>query len=227
MHVQAQTADANSPSSAAAAVSSSTPPAATATPATSPTLQAVTVSASALGTSADDMATPVTVLDGEALLTRQAASLGATLDGQPGIHATHFGAGASRPVIRGLEGPRVRILSDGSEVMDASTVSHDHAVTVEPALAQRIEVLRGPSALAYGGDALGGVVNVIDNKIPTAIPERGYEGQIDLRAASGARESQGGFSLTGGAGQVAIHAEGLARNADAYRVGSGLSLIHI
>ena len=117
LHVQAQTADANSPSSAAAAVSSSTPPAATATPATSPTLQAVTVSASALGTSADDMATPVTVLDGEALLTRQAASLGATLDGQPGIHATHFGAGASRPVIRGLEGPRVRILSDGSEAV--------------------------------------------------------------------------------------------------------------
>lgn len=220
LHVQAQTADANSPSNAAATVSSSTSPAATAT---SPTLQAVTVSASALGTSADDMATPVTVLDGEGLLTRQAASLGATLDGQPGIHATHFGAGASRPVIRGLEGPRVRILSDGSEVMDASTVSHDHAVTVEPALAQRIEVLRGPSALAYGGDALGGVVNVIDNKIPTAIPERGYEGQIDLRAASGARESQGGFSLTGGAGQVAIHAEGLARNADAYRVGSGWS----
>lgn len=185
------------------------------------TLPDVTVSASPLGTRADDMATPVTVVESEDLRARPNATLGEALDGQPGIHATHFGAGASRPVIRGMDGPRVRVLSDGSEVMDASTVSHDHAVTVEPALAQRIEVLRGPSAIAYGGDAIGGVVNVVDGKIPTAIPANGHEGSVDLLGSTGAREKQGAFSLTGGAGNIAVHAEGLARNAGDYRVGSG------
>ena len=181
----------------------------------------VVISASVLGLVGDDMITPVTSLSGGELVRAREATLGETLNNQPGITSSHFGAGASRPVIRGMDGPRVKILSDGAEVQDASTISPDHAVAFEPVLAERIEVLRGPSALAYGGGAVGGVVNIIDRKIPTRIPEKAIEGSAELRANSAAREKTGAFEVTGGAGNFAIHAEGVKRDADAYRVGSG------
>lgn len=186
-------------------------------------LAEVTVSAGGLGQSGSEMTTPVSILEGEELVLRRAATLGETLSGEPGIHASHFGAGASRPIIRGMDGPRVKVLSDGSELQDASTISPDHAVAMEPMLATQIEVLRGPSALIHGGGAMGGVVNILDNKIPTAIPEKGYEGSAELRYGSGAKEKASAFSLTGGAGQVAVHVEGMARDAGDYRVGSGWS----
>lgn len=186
-------------------------------------LPAVVVQANSLELGADEMTTPVTVLEGEELRARSAATLGETLEGQAGTTATHFGAGASRPVIRGMDGPRVRVLSHGSEVMDASTISQDHAVTVEPLLARQIEILRGPSGLAYGGGAIGGVVNVLDDKIPTRVPARGVEGHVELRAGSAAREGAGAFAVTAGSGNFAIHAEGLKRDANDYRVGSGWS----
>ena len=188
------------------------------------TLQEVTVSASGTGRSLDEISTPVTVLEGDQLVQERGANLGETLAGQPGIQSTHFGAGASRPIIRGMDGPRVKILSDGAVIQDASTISPDHAVVSEPMLARQVEVLRGPSALIYGAGAIGGVVNVLDNKIPTVIPEKGYEGQMELRAGTGAHDAAGAVSMTGGAGQFAIHVEGMARNADDYRVGSGWAL---
>jgi len=186
-------------------------------------LSEVRVSASGLGQSGSEMTTPVSVLEGQELVLRREATLGETLAGEPGIHSSHFGAGASRSIIRGMDGPRVKILSDGIEVHDASTISPDHAVAAEPMLATQVEVLRGPSALIHGGGAMGGVVNILDNKIPTAIPEKGYEGSVEMRWGTGAREKAGAFSLTGGAGQIAVHAEGVARDADDYRVGSGWS----
>ena len=185
------------------------------------TLPEVTVSASGLQLGASDMTTPVSVLEGDELVRRRSATLGETLAGEPGISSSHFGAGASRPIIRGMDGPRVKVLSDGAEVHDASTISPDHAVTAEPMLATHIEVLRGPSALVYGAGAVGGAVNVLDGKIPTAIPAKGYEGSAELRAKSGAREAAGAFALTGGAGNLAVHIEGVARDASDYRVGSG------
>lgn len=184
-------------------------------------LPEVTISASGLQWGSSDMATPVSVLEGDELVRRRTGTLGETLDGEPGIHASPFGAGASRPVIRGMDGPRVQVLSDGAEVQDASTVSPDHAVVSEPLLARQVEVLRGPSALIHGGGAIGGVVNVLDDKIPTAIPPKGYEGSAELRLGSAAGEKTGAFQLTGGAGHLAVHAEGLARDAGDYRVGSG------
>ena len=193
----------------------------TPTPAASASLPGVTVSASGLQLGSGDMATPVTVLEGDELVRRREATLGETLAGEPGISSSHFGAGASRPIIRGMDGPRVKVLSDGSEVQDASTISPDHAVVSEPMLATQIEVLRGPSALVHGGAAVGGVVNVLDGKIPTAIPDKGYEGSAELRAGTGAREAVGAFSLTGGAGNLAVHVEGLSRDASDYRVGKG------
>ena len=181
----------------------------------------VVISASALGLLGDDMITPVTALSGGELVRVRESTLGETLNNQPGITSSHFGAGASRPVIRGMDGPRVKILSDGAEIQDASTVSPDHAVAFEPVLAERIEVLRGPSALAYGGGAVGGVVNILDRKIPTQMPAKPVEGSMELRANSVAREKTGAFELTGGAGNVAIHAEGVKRDAGEYRVGKG------
>ncbi|MBJ2165092.1 TonB-dependent receptor [Acidovorax sp. IB03] len=184
-------------------------------------LPAVTVSASGLQLGAGDMTTPVTVLEGDELVRRREATLGETLGSEPGITSSHFGAGASRPIIRGMDGPRVRVLSDGAELHDASTISPDHAVVSEPMLATQIEVLRGPSALVYGNGAVGGVVNVLDGKVPTAIPQKGYEGSAELRANTGAREGAGALSLTGGAGHLAVHVEGVARDAGDYRVGKG------
>lgn len=184
-------------------------------------LGTITVSASALAVGSDAMSTPVTVLEGDQLVQRRAATLGETLAAEPGISATQFGAGASRPIIRGMDGARVKVLADGAEIMDASTISPDHAVAVEPMLSERIEVLRGPSALAYGGGAIGGVVNVLDRKIPTAIPERGVEGSVELRGNTAAHEGAGAFEVTAGAGNFAIHAEGLKRDARDYRVGDG------
>ncbi|MHB1375338.1 MAG: TonB-dependent receptor domain-containing protein [Thauera sp.] len=184
-------------------------------------LAPVTVSASALALGSDQMSTPVSVLAGDELVRRRAATLGETLAGEPGIAASHFGAGASRPIIRGMDGPRVKLLSDGSEIMDASTISPDHAVAIEPMLSEQIEVLRGPSALAYGGGAIGGVVNVLDKRVPTAVPERGVEGSVELRADSVANGVAGAFEVTAGSGNLAFHAEGLKRDARDYRVGSG------
>ncbi len=185
------------------------------------TLPSVTVSASGLALGVNEMTTPVTVLEGDELVRKRGANLGETLGGEPGITGSHFGAGASRPVIRGMDGPRVKLLSDGAELHDASTISPDHAVVSEPLLATQIEVLRGPSALLYGNGAVGGVVNILDAKVPTAIPEKGYEGSAELRGSTGAKEAAGAFSLTGGMGNLAVHVEGVKRDAGDYRVGRG------
>ena len=192
-----------------------------AAPPTAGSLPPVTVSASGLQLGANDMTTPTAVLEGDELVRRREATLGETLGSEPGITSSHFGAGASRPIIRGMDGPRVKVLSDGAELHDASTISPDHAVASEPLLATQIEVLRGPSALVYGGGAVGGVVNVLDGKVPTAIPQKGIEGSAELRANTGAGEGAGAFSLTGGAGNLAVHVEGVARDAGDYRVGKG------
>ena len=192
-----------------------------AAPQTAGSLPPVTVSASGLQLGANEMTTPTAVLEGDELVRRREPTLGETLGNEPGITSSHFGAGASRPIIRGMDGPRVKVLSDGAELHDASTISPDHAVASEPLLATQIEVLRGPSALVYGGGAVGGVVNVLDGKVPTAIPQKGIEGSAELRANTGAGEGAGAFSLTGGAGNLAVHVEGVARDAGDYRVGKG------
>lgn len=194
-------------------------PAALAAEAESPLeLEPSVVRASALSTATRDMTTPAEVLEGDALRLRREATLGETLDGLPGVHASSFGPGASRPVIRGLDGARVRVLSDGVDTLDASTVSPDHAVAIEPLLVERVEVLKGPATLLYGGGAIGGVVNVIDKKIPVALPEKGYEGELELRGNTVADEGLGAGGLTLGTGPFAWRIEGLKRQANAYDI---------
>lgn len=181
-------------------------------------LEPTLISASALAHSEQEMTTPAKVLEGDELVQRRAATLGETLDGLPGVQAAGFGAGASRPVIRGLDGGRVKVLSDGVDVLDTSTLSQDHAVTVEPLLAERIEVLKGPATLLYGGGAIGGVVNVIDKRVPTHVPANGYEGELELRANSVANEGAGLFGITAGSGNLAVRVEGVKRQADDYEI---------
>ncbi len=176
-----------------------------------------TIQVVAMGEEQNRVAASFSVLDSEALQAG-GATLGEALDGLPGVHADTFGGGASRPVIRGQVGPRVKVLSDSASVLDASDISPDHAVTVDPLLGQRVEVLRGPATLLYGGGAIGGVVNVLDNKIPTRVPEGGIEGRIGLRGNTVADERAAAAAVTGHAGGgVVLHAEGSYRDADAYR----------
>jgi len=190
------------------------------TPGDTRALPPVTVSASGLELGENDMVTPSSVLEGEDLVLRRGANLGDTLEGEPGVRATHFGAGASRPIIRGMDGPRVKVLGDGAEIQDASTISPDHAVVSEPLLTRQIEVLRGPSALLYGGGAVGGVVNVLDRRVPTRRPDNGFEGSVELQGRSGAREAAGAFGLTTALGDhLVLHLEGSRREAHDYRVG--------
>ncbi|MDP2283186.1 MAG: TonB-dependent receptor [Pseudohongiella sp.] len=177
----------------------------------------IRVTALGIDESADLIVAPFDVLERDELLTR-AGTLGDLLNGLSGVHADSFGGGASRPVIRGQTAPRTKILSDGNSILDASDVSPDHAVTVDPLLAQRIEVLRGPATLLYGGGAIGGVVNVLDDKIPTRMPEKGYEGFAALRGNSVADEKAGAISLTGRAtDNIALHYEMSLRDTDDYR----------
>lgn len=118
-----------------------------------------------------------TVLDEQTLAQAPAASLGDLVNGLPGVRSTDFAPGASRPVIRGLSGPRVQVLTNGIGLIDASSVSPDHQVATDPAEANRIEIVRGPATLAYGGTAIGGVVNVLDDRIPAELPD-GVDGLV-------------------------------------------------
>jgi iron complex outermembrane receptor protein len=174
-----------------------------------------------LSRGADDIAAPYSVLTGPSLDQRRAATLGETVRTVPGVTSSQFGAGASRPIIRGFDGPRVRTLSDGVDTMDAASVSPDHAVTSDPFSAKQIEILKGPSTLLYGGGAIGGVVNVIDRRIPTAVPRRSYEAETGLQFSSNAQEIAGFLGFTVGAGNLAARFEGSARNAEDYYAGSG------
>ncbi len=178
----------------------------------------VIVTGDPLGRRGRDVASSVAVVRGEELDHRRQSTLGETLTGLPGVNSDTFGGGASRPVIRGQTAPRVKVLTDGSALMDASEISPDHAVSGEPLLLEGIEILRGPSALLYGGGAIGGAVNLIDKKIPTAIPPNGAEGVVELRAGSADNERAGVIGMTGGAGNLAIRIEAAGRRADDYDV---------
>jgi iron complex outermembrane receptor protein len=182
------------------------------------TVAPITVSANPLGLDLNSTTLPASVLEGDALIEQRSGTLGETLKSLPGVNSDTFGGGASRPVIRGQTAPRVKVLSDGSEVMDASGISPDHAVTVEPLLAERIEVLRGPATLLYGGGAIGGVVNVVDKKIPTEVPEKGIAAEAELRGATGTKERAGAVGITAGEGQFAVRVEGMKRRTSDYDV---------
>jgi iron complex outermembrane recepter protein len=150
---------------------------------------------------------PTVVLGGQDLLKQLGTTIGATLGTQPGVAERSMGPGPSRPVIRGLDGDRVLILEDGQRVGDLSSQSADHGVPVNPAAATRIEVVRGPATLLYGSNAIGGLVNVINETIPTR-PVNGAHGSATVDFGSAASEAIGGGDVVWGNNRFAVHASG-------------------
>ena len=137
------------------------------------TLSPVIVTGNPLGSELFDLAPPAASLEGQQLRLKMKSTLGETLTNEPGLSSTYFGPNASRPIIRGLDSERVRVLQNGSASLDASTLSFDHNVPIAPMAVDRVEVVRGPAAILYGGSAIGGVVNVLDNRIATERNPRG------------------------------------------------------
>lgn len=152
-------------------------------------------------------------------LENRGANIGDALNGELGIHANQYGAGASSPIIRGHEGKRAKILQSGSETLDMSLMAPDHAVTVDTLLAKRVEILRGANSLQYSSGNVAGLINVVDNKIPTEMPEDKADGKMLLRYNSGNREKlwSGGATFALG-NHMALRLEGLQKNSDDYRV---------
>ncbi|AXQ21287.1 TonB-dependent receptor [Acinetobacter wuhouensis] len=150
-------------------------------------------------------------------LQQAGTTIGEALKDELGVYSNSFGSGSSRPVIRGQDGARVKVTQNATESMDVSSLSPDHAVTVDPQLAQKVEVIRGPSTLLYGAGSVGGLVNVVDTKIPTVMPENSYEGNVGVRYNSGNDEKLGHAGVTLGLGSnVALRVEGLKREANDY-----------
>ncbi len=166
-----------------------------------------------------ESAVPVTVLSDEELRLKVGHSIGETLKNELGITSQSFGPGVGTPVIRGQSGPRVRVLNNGIGSNDASAISPDHATSVEPLLAERIEVLRGPATLLYGSGAIGGVVNVIDNRIPGKLPDKLLGGAIEQRFDSVSDESSTVMKIEGGKSNLAYHLDGFYRDRNNLDIG--------
>lgn len=159
----------------------------------------------------------VSSLSGLALSEQGQSTLGETLNNLPGVSSTYFGPNASRPIVRGLDGDRIRVLSNSGASMDVSSLSYDHAVPMDVLTTERIEVLRGPASLQYGGSAIGGVVNVIDNRIPRNAME-GVLGKAQIQTATGNSEHSKGVLLEVGQGAWVIHADAFNRRTSDVKV---------
>ncbi len=199
-------------------------PVPTATPAVSQqevALPTVTVTATPFGASEGaQILAPAKVLSGDELNNKMGSSLGDTLSRELGVSASAFGAGASRPIIRGMEGSRVKILQNGMDVSDVSGLSNDHGVTIDGPTARQIEILRGPAALLYGSGAIGGLVNVVNDRIPTVL-EPEPTGEAELRYGTVDKSGTASVSATGSAGPIGLHVDGSARNASDYQISDG------
>ncbi len=182
-------------------------------------LDEVTITARDLASSS--LLVPAQQLSGAALTQRQGSTLGETLDNLPGIANSSFGPNVGRPIIRGMEGDRIRILQNGGANMDMSGLSNDHAVPIDPLTTERIEVLRGPATLLYGGSAIGGVVNVIDNRIARErmFDEKGgVTGKAEVRAGGAANERSTGAMIEAGNDRFVLHVDAFDRTTQNLRV---------
>lgn len=183
----------------------------------------IVVTASPLNRAENETIIGVSVITREELQNRLENSIGETLRREPGISTTFFGPGASRPIIRGLGGDRISVLDGGIGSIDASQTSPDHGVSIEPAMAERIEIVRGAATLLYGSSAAGGVVNIFSGRIPRAVPEGGVDGalRIGKSTVDDGTEAAGGFDLNlgkAGNGNFVFHGEGFFRDADDYDI---------
>lgn len=178
----------------------------------------ITVFGAAPKSSNLDFVPTVSDLSGARLQRKKQSTVGETLGNEVGVSSSQFGPNASRPVIRGLEGDRIRVLQNGTGVLDASSASPDHAVAVDPLAVERIETVRGPAALLYGSNAIGGVVNLVTTRIPEKVPEK-FGAKAESRFSSTDMGRSLGFGMDTGLGEKwAVHADASARGADDYHV---------
>lgn len=183
------------------------------------------VTASPVHGDQDKVIQGISILGGEELRERSAATLGETLQGELGISSATFGPGVGLPVIRGQSANRVKVMQNSVDILDASNTSPDHANSTEALLAERIEVLRGPSTLRFGNGAIGGVVNVIDNRIPQAVPEQS-SGGFELRHNSVNSGDNAVFKVDGGEGNIAWHLDALYRSTNNLKIDGPAQLEH-
>lgn len=186
-------------------------------------IEVIDIEATPIHMSAMESASPVSVLSGEQLRRQQAATLGDSLEKLPGVNTNFHGKVASTPIIRGLSGPRVLITQNGLDVSDVSRVGPDHSVASEASTAQQIEVLRGPATLFYGSGAIGGVVNVVDNRVPTDSTTRG---EWNLEHNSVDNQKVASFNATTGTDSFAFYADAFWREADDYEIPVAAELDH-
>ena len=186
-------------------------------------LEALTVTADPLAREGEELLQPAEVLGGTALDDARGDTLGETIAKLPGLGSSYFEPGVGRPIIRGLEGPRVQVLGDGISALDVSTTSVDHAVSIDPFLADQIEILKGPATLLYGSGAIGGVVNVRDGRIPDR-PVEGIEGRVELRTDSVNEGRSGVGRVDAGNGNFTFHADWSDRSGDPYEGPDGVEI---
>lgn len=176
-------------------------------------LESVEVSGSHFDDTAQTtLSTSTTVLEGSELRQKIGPTIGATLSQEPGVNNQSFGPGVGQPVIRGLSGPRVRVMENGIGNNDVANISPDHANSIEPSQAERVEVLRGPSTLLYGSGAMGGVANIIDNRVPEKMPTRIVGGVLNQTYNSALDQTSSSLKLEGGQSDLAFHLDGFYRN---------------
>ncbi|WP_179991278.1 zinc piracy TonB-dependent receptor ZnuD [Acinetobacter sp. YH16058] len=179
-------------------------------------LETIQLQAHPLVQTAADFAVADHVIDQKTLAERS-TTIGDAMADELGVYSNQYGSGSSRPVIRGQDGPRVKVLQHASETADVSMLSPDHAITVDPILAKQVEIIRGPSTLLYGAGTVGGLVNVTDQKIPTQMPNNGLEGQVGLRYNTGSDEKLVSAGVTAAlSDQFALRIEGSKRKANDY-----------
>jgi len=178
------------------------------------TLDEIIVAATPLERTVEQLAQPTSVLAGDALARKQAASIGETLVDELGVSASYFGPVASRPVIRGQFGERVRVLSNGLDALDASALSEDHAVSLDSILAESVEVVRGPATLLYGSGAAGGIVNIVDSRIARTPRDEPVSGAIALNADTALGTRSGALKVDFGTADVAYHVDWYRRDTD-------------
>jgi iron complex outermembrane receptor protein len=169
----------------------------------------------------EDAFVPITVVPSSEIISTPGAALADALEYRAGISGSNFAPGANRPVIRGLDSFRVRMQENGIGSHDVAAMSEDHAVPIDPFAADRIEVVRGPATLRYGSQAIGGVVNAINDRIPEIIPPRGFSAETKGGLTSVDRGADGAFKVTAGAGNFAVHADAFRRYAGDYDTPQG------
>jgi iron complex outermembrane recepter protein len=190
----------------------------TAIPADAPS-EVIIVTATPLGDKSDALSQGVAVVSRlEAANGSISGGIGEAISGLPGVRATFYGPNASRPIIRGLGEDRIRLMLNGLAGIDASTISPDHAPAIDGLDSDTIEILKGPAALRFGSNAIGGVVNVVDGRLPLTVPEKPIAGELFFGGSSAESAKAGAFRIVGAAGNYVGRIDGLARSNDDYKI---------